>query len=197
MTPASLARCTGSTLALATEFAPALIAAMARFDINTPRRQAAFLATVGIESAHLGAVEEGLYYRDAARLASIYPRAFKTAQEAQPYTRNAVALGRFLYAGYWGRGLIQLTWLKNYQAASDGLGHDYVAQPGLLREAEHAALTAAWFWHSNGCNAAADASDMRAVTRIVNGSALMHLSERTALYVRGLPGLLQPTAVAS
>ena len=190
MTPELISLCTGSTLANAQIYAVPLTDAMALFHIDTPERQAAFLATVGIESARLTSVEESLYYKDADRLASIYPRAFHDADEARPYTCNPAGLGKLLYpGGCWGRGLIQLTWQKNYQAAGEALGKPYLAQPDMVKEPVDAALTAAWFWSANACNKPADALDMTGVTRIVNGARLMHLAERVALYDGGMVAL--------
>lgn len=189
MEASTLANCTSSMMDDAKTYAQPLTAAMDRFGINTPTRQAAFLATVAIESAKLTAVEEGLYYKDPARLFAIYPRAFKSPQAAESFARNPVALGRLLYGGYWGRGLIQLTWEKNYRAAGDALGFDYVNQPNLVTEPQHAALTAGWFWDSTHCNGPADEGDMRGVTLRVNGKALMHLAERTMQYEKNM-GLL-------
>lgn len=159
---------------------------MALYAIDNPRRQAAFLATVSVESNKLKATEEDLYYKDAARLVRLYPRAFKTGAEATPYVRNPEKLGEKLYGKYWGRGLIQLTWLDNYKKASDALGRDYVNHPELVKEPSDASLTAAWFWHDKGCNAMADACDMTGITRKVNGPALVHLSEREVRYIRAL-----------
>lgn len=176
-----LARATDAALPDATKFHQHLLAAMKRFSITTPRRASAFLATVSIESARLKKTEEDLYYRDAARLAAIYPRAFKTAAEAAPFVCNAQALGHKLYAGYWGRGLIQLTWVSNYAAAAKALGIDCVVQPALLTQPEHAAMSAAWFWSTAGCNAAADKGDIAEVRRLVNGPARLHLAEVTKL----------------
>ena len=166
-----------------------LLDAMERFNIDSLQRQAAFLATVSVESAHLSAVEEGLYYRDAARLARIYPRAFKDAKAAEPYTHNPKGLSELLYKGYSGRGLIQLTWRRNYERASEALGYDYVGNPSLVAEPKHAALTAAWYWHDAKCNDPADRGDMTEVTRRVNGPALMHLAERKAQYETALKAL--------
>ena len=163
-----------------------LLDGMTRFNIDSLQRQAAFLATVSVESAHLSAVEEGLYYRDAARLARIYPRAFKDAKAAEPYTHNPKGLSELLYKGYSGRGLIQLTWRRNYERASEALGYDYVGNPSLVAEPKHAALTAAWYWHDAKCNDPADRGDMTEVTRRVNGPALMHLAERKAQYETAL-----------
>lgn len=186
MDASTIAECTGASMANALVYEEPLTTAMERFDINTPRRQAAFLATVAVESQNLSKVEEGLYYKDAARLAKIYPRAFANAQEAEPYARNPKALGQKLYQGYWGRGLIQLTWQRNYAAAGKALGFAYLDSPEMLTEPQHAALTAAWFFATNGCNEKADLGQMREVTRIVNGPALMHLQERLGYYQKAL-----------
>lgn len=183
----TLARCTGATLNDAARFADPLSAAMALFAIDTPRRQAGFLATVSIESAKLTATEEDLFYRDAARLARLYPRAFKSGDEAMPYVCNPKALGQKLYDGkWWGRGLLQLTWQDNYKRAGAALSRDYLANPDLVKEPSDAALTACWYWADKGCNVLADAGDMTAITRKVNGPALVHLLERENQYIRAL-----------
>lgn len=186
MDAATIADCTGASMANAIRFAEPLTEAMDRFQINSDRRQAAFLATVAIESQNLSKVEEGLYYKDPERLAKIYPRAFKNASEAAPFARNPASLGKLLYGGFWGRGLIQMTWEKNYRAAGLALGFDYISQPDLVLQPEHAALTAGWFWDSNKCNVPADREDMTGVTRIVNGPALMHLAERIEQFHKNL-----------
>lgn len=177
-----LAQLTGATYANAQTYADPLNIAMVQFGISGDKQVAAFLATVSIESARLTQVEEGLFYRDANRLAAIFPRAFRNAAEAQPYVGNPKALGQKLYDGYSGRGLIQLTFRKNYERASKALGYDYVGNPELVLQAKHAALTAAWFWADAGCAGPGAKGDMVEVTRLVNGPAKLHLVERTAQY---------------
>ena len=187
LTQRSLMAATGATAGNATRYLDPLNAAMARYQVNTPQRVAAFLATVSVESARLSAVEEGLWYSNADRLASIFRRVFKgNPAAAQPYLRNPKALSKVLYNGYHGRGLIQLTWERNYRACGDALGVDLVAKPELLTTPELAALSAAWFWSTSGCNEVADRGDMDAVTRIVNGPARLHLAERQAQYALAL-----------
>lgn len=186
MTFDQLAAATGASSANALKYIDPLNAAMALFDISTPQRKAAFLATVAVESVNLSKVEEDLYYKDSARLARIYPRAFKTAADAAPFARNPAGLSKKLYEGYHGRGLIQLTWLRNYDLCGKALNRPYLQQPELLLTPTDAALSACWFWNENKCNVPADKGDMTGVTRIVNGPALMHLAERKEWYTKAL-----------
>lgn len=182
----TLAKITGATLADAGKYFSPLMETMERFAIVTREQKAAFLATIAVESQNLSHVEESLYYRDAERLARIYPRAFKTAAQAAPYTRNSAALSKLLYGGLHGRGLIQLTWAENYFKAGQDLGFDYMAQPTLLLEPWHAAMVSGWYWHDREINRPAARGDMVTVTRLVNGKALMHLSERTSYYNKAM-----------
>lgn len=184
-----LARYTRSSVSDATKYAAPLTDAMTQFGITSSRNVAAFLATVSVESCQLTCTEENLYYKSADRLAQIFPRAFKNAKEAAPFTRNPLALSKKLYSGYHGRGLIQLTWQANYAEAGAALGYDYVKTPGLLTTPKHAALSAAWFWATRGCKDAADKGDMREVTRRINGLALLNLGERTAIYLANVAAL--------
>jgi putative chitinase len=195
MNAEQLQAATGSTIQNAEKYLDALVFAMAKFEINTLKRKAAFLATVSVESAKLRAAEEGLYYSDPARLAMIFKTAFGGSTEAaRPFSKNPAALSQKLYQGFHGRGLIQLTWERNYKACGDALDVDFVAKPDLLLTPKFAALSAGWYWGTNNCNAAADRGDMTQVTRIVNGSALMHLAERNEQYIRASSALpLEPS----
>ena len=184
-----LAAATSAPYGNAQTYHQPLLDAMGRFDICSLQRQAAFLATVSVESARLSSPEESLYYKDPDRLARIYPRAFKNAAAAVPYARNPQGLSELLYKNYHGRGLLGLTWRRNYERASEALGFDYVGNPALVATPKHAALTAAWYWHDAKCNEPADKGDMTEVTRRVNGPALMHLAERKAQYEIALKAL--------
>lgn len=166
--------------------------ALAKYDINTPQRVAAFLATIAVESMNLSHFEEGLYYKDPVRIATIFKRVFdlnhdgKISQDeidsAAKYCKNPKAMSLILYQGFHGRGPIQLTWEKNYQAFSEDVGIDCVKDPDMLLDLTIGFESAGWFWFVRGCNEAADTGSMRAVTKIVNGPALLALAERTALY---------------
>jgi putative chitinase len=71
---------------------------------------------------------------------------------------------------YKGRGLIQITGRANYTAYSDYAGKDYVSQPELLAQDPAVAVdSACWFWISRKIGPLADADDVKAVTKRING----------------------------
>ena len=146
----------------ATYLAP-LNAAMAEFGINTPARQAAFLAQVGHESGQLRYVEE---------LAS------GGAYEGRRDLGNTQPSDGIRFKG---RGLIQITGRANYAACGAALGLDLLAEPRLLTDPVHACRSAAWFWATHGLNALADAGDQVKITRRINGGT-NGLADRLALF---------------
>jgi len=164
-------------------FAEPLRAACALFDIGTPARVGAFLGQLMHESSRLTRLEESLYYTTTARLRAVWPSRFRTDIEAVPYVRNSKALANKVYAsrmgngdessgdgwGFRGRGAIQLTGRGNYTRAAIDLNRPYVATPDIVAQPSDAALTSAWFWNINGLNAMADAWNLEAITRRVNG----------------------------
>ncbi|MBV8047896.1 MAG: glycoside hydrolase family 19 protein [Paludibacterium sp.] len=184
---------TGCTPARAAAWQPALSAACGRYQIDTPRRIAAFLSQVGVESAGLSALCENLNY-SAAGLLATFPTHFDAA-EAAAYARQPQKIADRVYAcrmgngdeasgdgwTYRGRGLIQITGRAGYAACGLALGLDLLAQPALLELPADAALSAAWYFASHGCLALADAGDVRGVTRAINGG-LNGYAQRLALY---------------
>lgn len=161
---------------------------MSKYQIDTPIRQAAFLAQVGYESGGLSELEENLNYSVAA-LRDEWPFIFplpiaekygRTATQAadQKMIANLAYANRYgngdVASGdgwtYRGHGLIQLTFKSNYREASTGCGVDLVALPDLLLQPDYAALAAAWFWNSRNINEAADSGDYARVTQLINGS---------------------------
>jgi putative chitinase len=151
--------------AKAEKYAPYLTAAMAEFAINTPERQAAFIAQVGHESGQLRYVRElasGEAYEGRKDLGNTQPG-------------DGVR--------FKGRGLIQITGRANYAECGKALGLDLIAKPELLEEAENACRSAAWFWHSRKLNQFADQgmSGFGTITRRINGGT-NGMSDRLALY---------------
>jgi len=137
--------------------------AMQEFGIDTPARQASFLAQVGHESAQLRYVRE---------LAS------GAAYEGRGDLGNVVAGDGVRFKG---RGLLQVTGRANYAACGVALGLNLLAAPQLLEQPVAACRSAAWFWQSRGLNLLADLGDQEKVTRRINGG-LNGLAERLALF---------------
>ena len=167
MTPRELAEATGARIDRARTFLPFLEDAMHEYGINTPARQAAFLAQIGHESGGLHWLTELWGPTDAQRR-------YETR-----YDLGNVAPGdghRFR-----GRGLIQLTGRDNYRRAGEALGVDLIADPELLGEPGLACRSAAWFWKTHGCNELADAGEFEKVTRRINGG-LNGYPERLGLW---------------
>jgi len=181
-------------------FHPHLQPALNRFEITNPARAAAFLAQCHVESQGFTRLEENLLYTTAARIAQIWPSRFAGPAEAIPYVRNPERLANRVYAGrlgnggeaggdgwrFRGRGLKQLTGRANYARAAEALVRPYLAEPGLVREPEHAVLTAAWFWHMSGCNPLADVNRIDAITRRINGPAMLEAAQRRGRTARAL-----------
>jgi putative chitinase len=174
-----------------------LSAACAAHSINTPPRLAAFVAQCRVESAGFTQLEESLWYRDAARIRRIFPSRVKSLAQAQALVRNPQALANVVYANrlgnrdeasgdgwrFRGRGLKQLTGADNYRAAGEALRRPYITHPDLVAQPDDACMTAAWFWSSNGCNTLADRQEWDAITRRVNGPAMLDAARR-ARYTR-------------
>ncbi len=167
MTPQDLARATGARIDRATEWLPHIEAAMDEFDINTPERQAAFLAQIGHESGGLHWVTEIWGPTDTQR-----------RYEGRADLGNTEPGDG---ARFKGRGLIQTTGRSNYRATGEALGVDLIAQPELLADSTLAARSAAWFWKQHGLNELADAGDFMRITRRINGG-LNGFDDRLALF---------------
>lgn len=173
-------------------FAEPMARACKRFDIWTPPRVAGFVAQCRVESAGFTQLEESLYYRGAERLLLIFPSRIKSLSQAQKLTRNPQALANVVYAGrlgngdeasgdgwrFRGRGLKQLTGRGNYADAAEALGRPYLEWPDLVAEPADACLTAAWYWHVNKLNVLADSAQWDAITKAVNGPAMLQAAER-------------------
>lgn len=161
----------------------ALAEEMPRWNIDTPAREAAFVGQVAHESAGLTKLEEGLSY-SAERLVAVWPHRFPDAEVAASYARNPRALANKVYAErmgngdeasgdgykYRGRGPIQLTGKDSYREYGNALGADLVSDPdGLIRVPRLGCAAACRFFLMKGCNELADAGDITAITRRVNG----------------------------
>ena len=162
----------------------------AKYDINTPERQAAFIGQCAHESGNFKTLEENLHY-SAAALMRVWPSRFPDSAVADKYANNPEAIANKVYGGrmgnlqdgdgwkYHGRGLIQLTGKENYANCGSGLNVDLLSDPNLLVTPEYAALSAGWFWNKKGLNSLADSGDIETMTKRINGG-LIGLDDRKA-----------------
>ena len=144
-------------------FVDALNRTMIEFEIDSPLREAAFIAQLAHESGEFRYTQEiasGAAYEGRKDLGNTEPG-------------DGVK--------FKGRGLIQVTGRANYAACGDALGLDLIASPDLLETPENACRSAGWFWNTKKLNALADKGDMHALTRKINGG-LNGISDRLAYY---------------
>ncbi len=133
------------------ELAPAMNQTLVKYEINTPRRIAHFIAQLAHESDRFRAMAEyasGEAYENREDLGNTEPGDGKR---------------------FKGRGLIQLTGRANYRQFSQAVGEDFVANPTKLEQLPYCVLAAGWFWHDRNLNPLADQDDVVAITRRING----------------------------
>lgn len=124
---------------------------MAEFEIDTPKRQAAFLAQVAHESGSLRYVRE---------------LADGSAYEGRVDLGNTSTGDGIRYKG---RGLLQITGKANYVACGTDLGLDLLRFPELLEQPVNASRSAGWFWKKKDLNRFADTDQFGSLTRAING----------------------------
>lgn len=154
------------------KYLPSLNQAMVLFEINTPKRQAAFLAQLAVETGDLKYDTElasGEAYEGRKRLGNNQPGdgpKFK------------------------GRGLLQLTGRANYTSMTKklqalGIDVDLVEKPELATRPDISCIIAAQYFKDRNLNKFSDKGDIVAVSRGVNGGD-NGLDHRIAVYNVGL-----------
>jgi putative chitinase len=161
---------------------------------DSARRLAHFMAQVLHETGGLTIQSENLNY-SAERLMAVWPKRFPNLDAATPYARNPEKLANLVYGGrmgnidpgdgykYIGRGLLQITGRASYKKFGDLLGIDLAGTPALAVDPQWALKVACEVWKWLGCNAKADADDIVAVTKAINGG-LTGLADRQAWLVK-------------
>jgi putative chitinase len=181
LTETQLAAAIRCPTARAARWLPHLVRAMNRYGITTRERVACFLAQLGHESAGLSRIEENLNY-SAQRLLEVFPRYFDSTR-ARQHARQPERIANRVYASrmgngdersgdgwmFRGRSPIQLTGRSNYAEFGRMIGPPLEEMPALALEPEIGAEIAAAYWRSRGLNALADAGDVVAITRAING----------------------------
>ncbi len=129
-----------------------LVAGMKKYEITTPLRMAHFISQIAHETASFLYAEEiadGSAYEGRRDLGNTQPGDGKR---------------------FKGRGLIQLTGRANYTQYEKDSEVDCVANPERVASDPFVAVdVACWYWDKRRINRLADADDVKAVTKAING----------------------------
>lgn len=177
------------------------------YGITTRLRVAAFLATVGHESADLTTLTENLNYSATAllqkwpkRVSPELARKIGRVDGVHKADQDAIAeavyglradLGNLMPGdgrAYKGRGPIQLTGFDNYNALAVAYGLHVGEVADWLVTPRGGARSAAWYWNSRRLNPLADAQAFDTICMRVNGAKTIAgangLEDRRARYAR-------------
>lgn len=168
------------------------------YEINTPKRIAAFLAQTHHESGGYVWLTENLNY-SAEGLLRVFPKYFQSMDIAKAYARQPDKIANRTYADrmgngdeasgdgskYKGRGLIQLTFKNNYFWFAASLEITPEEASEYTQSFEGAAQSACWYWSENQLNRFADANDLRGLTKAINGG-FKGMEDREVQYARAL-----------
>ncbi|MGH9300267.1 MAG: glycoside hydrolase family 19 protein [Acidimicrobiales bacterium] len=126
-----------------------LTAAMQLYQINTPKRIAAFLGNVATETESLHCMKEK---SDGA----LYEGRMGNTQPGDG--------ARFI-----GRGLLQITGRYMYSLCGKALHLELLDQPQMLEQPRFACQSGAWFFSMHGCNGLADIDKFGSIVHLING----------------------------
>ena len=172
-----------------------------KYKINTVERICHFLAQTNYESGYMNYVEENLNY-SSKQLLKVFPKYFKTIDEAKEFEYKGEKIANKVYANrmgngdeqsgdgyrYRGRGLIQLTGKNNYLKFSKWYNDSkiFVDSPDLLLQPQFAVLSAFFYWDTHKLNDyivdnVDDYTICKVITKKINGG-YNGLEERFRLY---------------
>ena len=171
------------------------------YDINTPKRIAAFVAQCAHESAEFTVIQENLNYK-ASALRRLFPKYFPTDELAEQYASKSnkqQAIANRIYANrmgngdessgdgfaFRGRGLIQLTGKTNVTNFADSISITPEEAIEYLETFEGAAQSACFFWEQAKLNEFADKGDILTLTKRINGGTI-GLNDRIKHYNHAL-----------
>jgi putative chitinase len=169
------------------EWYEAMTVQLPQFEVTTAKRVAAFVAQCAHESADFTVLSENLNY-SADALNKLFGKYFAAAgRDAAPYHRKPEMIANVIYANrmgngdtasgegykFRGRGPIQLTGKSNYQKFASDFFEDpetVIDDPDLVTDDVPTSLySALWFWNKNNLNKFADVSDIKGMTKVING----------------------------
>lgn len=171
------------------------------YEINTPRRMAAFIAQCAHESAQFTVLKENLNYKPMS-LRKLFSKYFDTDELAQQYCskpNKQAAIANRIYANrmgngdessgdgyrFSGRGLIQLTGRATWQEFADSIETSLTDLDEYMQTFEGACQSACFFWESRKLNQYADTGDILTLTKKINGGTI-GLEDRKKHYEHAL-----------
>ena len=175
-----------------------------RYEINTIRRVAAFLATLAHESGFVPGRRENMNF-SADRLAAVWPARFRGPNaKAKALHRKPEAIANEVYADrmgngspesgdgwrFRGNGPTQLTGRANHQAFADAMGMTLDEATTWIGTIDGGIASAGWFWNEASINPLADTPGVSDETRRINGG-LNGLEDRTRIFNRLVDELLR------
>jgi putative chitinase len=161
-----------------------MVTQIPQFEVTTAQRVAAFIAQCAHESLDFTKLTENLNYSSDA-LVKLFPTHFHG--DAVNYHRQPEKIANRIYENrmgngpessgegwkYRGRGPIQLTGKSNYSKFANDFFEDpqtVMDDPDLVTDDIPTSLySALWFWNKNNLNKFADASDIKGMTKVING----------------------------
>lgn len=187
-----------------------IITACQRFEINTVRRIAAFIAQMAHESG-LRPRQENLNY-EAKRMAEVWPARFSITgkrggapnRRSRELEHNPEALANVVYANrlgngppesgdgwrFRGTGPLQVTGRANITAFGKSVAMTPEQAVEYARTLEGGIMAAAWFWEENDINRLADTPGVEDESRRINGG-VNGLADRRARFDRVVKELLR------
>lgn len=186
-------------------------AACRKFEINTVRRIAAFIANMAVECGFTPGREENMNY-SPARLAQVWPGRFSSTgksdgspnMRASELAHNPELLANSVYANrngngppesgdgwhFRGVGPMQITGRTNYERFAAAMGISLGEAGDFIRTLDGGIMSAAWFWEANDINRLADTPGVADETRAINGG-YTGLTERKTKFDRVVARLLE------
>lgn len=175
----------------------AMVNIFPKYKIDTPERIAGFIAQCAHESQNFTVLEENLFYK-AETLDKIFPKYFvKAGRNAADYAKKPEKIANVVYGGrmgntqpgdgylFRGRGVIQLTGRDNYTNFGATLNKSAEQVVEYVQTKQGAIESACWYWNSRNINKAADAGDIVAMTKLINGGTI-GLEDRKKHYEHAL-----------
>lgn len=182
-------------------FGPSTLKAAMSYYKMSPERAAHFFGQTSHETGMFKAFSENLNYT-ASGLITIFPKYFKTLEEAKQYEKQPEKIANKVYGNrmgngeensgegykFRGRGALQLTGKSNYESFAKFLNKpEIITNPDLVAT-EYSFESAIFFFDKNSlwaiCEKGVDDATILALTKRINGgtNGLEHRKELTKKY---------------